>query len=261
MRLSGNVKQFQYDKTELGEDIYTQYITHPDTQLYGTDAAGKGGYYKYVNPTQKYTRLFINDEDDVQVALKVPRLSAHCFSKPDQFFRTVVNNLLYDKRFEVYNTAGINNSWMLTRFDYLGLVPDELNMGIDELTPLSQFIFDTVVKNLCRWNLVIGLEDNMNFMKINTNLYNTYKHEKYYPQTMYATNAKYNGIQTTSSGTITSFNAKENVKKITEEWYVMSTEFIDYKPFSIEKKTNSTSNYYATHGCGGLQSIAIKYPG
>ena len=194
MTLVGNVEEFIEDNSVLGYDIYPHFGKHYDkTELYGTDASGKYGYYRFVNPTQKYTKLFINDADGVEVALHVPRLSAKVIDGSN-YYKAVVENLMTNQKYKMYNASGVPNGWMYSCFDLLWVIPnDNFDFG-DGVSPFSRFIFDTLVKNLCRWDLVIGLEDNMNFSKINTSMFETDGHEKFYPQTAYAHNAKYTGL-------------------------------------------------------------------
>ena len=241
LELIGDIKSKQIpiqaiDSKLTLNTIAKSFQKHEKTHLYATNAAGEGGYYKFINPTQKYTKLFINDEDNVEVAFQVPRLGAKCFTDSAKYFETVLTSLTTDKKYADYNTSGIANGWMLTKFDYISLVPEELHMGDDELTPLSQFIFDTVVRNLCRWNLVIGLEDNMSLMKISTILQKQKYGADMQPQTLYAKSCGNNGICGTKNNVSGIYLSKNPYYSFEETYAVKTASFSTWNPFSVTKK-------------------------
>lgn len=232
MNLTGDIGSFNHKGDSVLSDFYKYTKTiHLGAHIAYQDANEQGGYYKFTNPTQKYTKLFINDEDSIEKELTTPRLSAYLLERKEGFIKRICTNLNNTEDFDIYCTHKINNGWMLSRFDIINLVPDELNMGSDVIPPMSRFMFDTLVKNICKWDLIISLEDNMNFHYINTNLYQTYDTEEYFPQTLYAANGKWNGLlekdtlkqitHTTVNDSVQTFKGTYNVSTMVVTDYIV----------------------------------------
>ena len=224
MDLTGDISGFNHKGDSVLSDFYKYTKTiHLSAHIAYQDANEEGGYYKFSNPTQKYTKLFINDEDSIEKELTTPRLSAYLLERKEGFIKRICTNLNNNEDFDIYCTHKINNGWMLSRFDLINLVPDELNMGSDVIPPMSRFMFDTLVKNICKWDLIISLEDNMNFHYINTNLYRTYGSEEFYPQTLYAANGKWNGLLESGSFKAITHNTVNDSAQTFKGTYNVST--------------------------------------
>lgn len=178
-----NVDDLEVESTIITgrSDWMLDVSTHGVTEVYLKNADGSGGYYKYVNPTQKYTRLFINDEPEIEVALKIPKMSADI---NDDFKKNALKNmfthLTTDKNYQYYNVYSHVNRNLFTSMDYLNTTPVGFEQ-VDNVAPLARYIFEALIQNSCKWNLVIPLEETMNFHKINT----TIGDKTHYPQSIW----------------------------------------------------------------------------
>lgn len=167
------------DDNELNDDSTTdesdalEWMTKTslcdETMIYGEDADGSGGYMKYVNPTQKYTRQFINDEGYIEVALKLPRLSAGI---TETFTKTFLKNIFTSLQKSVYqnfNVFSINNKNLLTSIDYIYITPFGFDQ-IDNVSPIARYIFEVLIQDSCKWTLTFPIENTMSMSKINSRI-------------------------------------------------------------------------------------------
>lgn len=152
----------------VAHDVRKAYFANP------TDAAlGIGGTLRYANPTQKYTYELLNDTDENggTLTFKLPLLSTDI---NDIFRRTFLRNaveLLTTKKeneeFDLYRTV---NKDLFTSFDYMTMIAGP-NMFIedyeDEVYPLAKYIYQSLIKQSCRWSITVPLMNTVSMSQIN----------------------------------------------------------------------------------------------
>ena len=144
--------------------IYFKAAT--ETQKYGQNADGTGGFYKFKNPTQFMTATFINDLDDVSIALPMARMSAHYTGTT--IISTLYHNLTTEKHNEIFLTSKSINGDLFNAPMLLSYIPPTMSMGDDFTTPIARFMYDGMITNSCNWSVSIGLDSTMSTSKINS---------------------------------------------------------------------------------------------
>lgn len=172
------------DVTGVNDDSWMENtLLYDKMETYGQNADGKGGFLKYINPTQKYTRQFINDENNVEVAFQMPRLSAGIDESFTKNFLKNILNALQQKDYQFYNVFASNNKELFTSIDYLYITPKGFEQ-VDNVSPIARYIFEILVQHSCKWYLTFPVENTMSMSKINYNilLYDDGKDKKILPQ-------------------------------------------------------------------------------
>jgi hypothetical protein len=158
-------------------DWMSEISTHPETEVFMKTAdINNPGYYKYVNPTQKYTSQFINDKPMIQVTLKIPILSAEINEKFKtraiiDMFETLTGT---GSEYQIFNVYAHMNRNLFSSIDYLNYSTKDF----ENISLLARYVFMALIQNSCKWSLVVPLEESMNFHKINANIPN----KIFYPQ-------------------------------------------------------------------------------
>ena len=192
-----------------------------DLEIYGQNERGTGGFVKYVNPTQKYTRLFINDTQYVQVLFQMPRLSASVNETFRKTFLKTILNQLQTSAYQFNNVFAHVNKNFLTSIDYIYITPNGFEQ-VDRVSPIARYVFEVLVKNACKWYLTFPIENTMSLMKINSVILSTTSsvsnNKKFLPQYIWANseNVNLDVAGGASSGKYeTSENAYVGIKKYT----------------------------------------------
>ena len=162
---------------EKDEDWMTKTSLYDKTEVYAQATDGTGGYQKYVNPTQKYTRQFVNDENNVEVAFQMPRLGAAVNEKFTKNFLKNIFAILQTEDYQFNNIFVNKNKNIFTSIDYIYLTPKGFEQ-LDNVSPISRFIFEILVKDSCKWYLSFPVENSMSFMKINSVIMSTSSNDK-----------------------------------------------------------------------------------
>ena len=172
------------DVTGVDDETWMEKtLLYDKTETYGQSADGKGGYLKYINPTQKYTRQFINDENNVEVAFQMPRLSADIDESFTQTFLKNILNALQKTDYQFYNVFSTDNKNIFTSIDYLYITPKGFEQ-LDNVSPIARYIFEVLIQYSCKWYFTFPIENTMSMSKINYNilLYNDGKDKNILPQ-------------------------------------------------------------------------------
>lgn len=141
-----------------------------ETMIYGKNPDGSGGFMKYVNPTQKYTRQFIYDEDNIEVALELPRLSAGITKTfTSTFLKNIFISLQNKNDYQHFNVFSIKNKNLLTSIDYIYITPPGFEQ-IDNVSPIARYIFEVLIQYSCKWILTFPIENTMSMSKINSRI-------------------------------------------------------------------------------------------
>ena len=128
------------------------------------------GTEKYVNPTMKYTSLFLNDLGSAALPFAMPKISASMYDDFNKrFLPLLMNSLLNDENMEKYNVYNVNNSNLMTFLDFMTTIPPELKDKVADKTvpPLSSFMYVCMVLNSCKWTLTFPIDNTMSMGKIN----------------------------------------------------------------------------------------------
>lgn len=172
------------DVTGVDDETWMEKtLLYDKTETYGQSADGRGGYLKYINPTQKYTRQFINDENNVEVAFQMPRLSADIDESFTQNFLKNILNTLQKTDYQFYNVFSTDNKNIFTSIDYLYITPKGFEQ-LDNVSPIARYIFEVLIQYSCKWYLTFPIENTMSMSKINYNmlLYENGKNKNILPQ-------------------------------------------------------------------------------
>ena len=192
-----------------------------DLEIYGQNERGTGGFVKYVNPTQKYTRLFINDTQYVQVLFQMPRLSASVNETFRKTFLKTILNQLQTSAYQFNNVFSHVNKNFLTSIDYIYITPNGFEQ-VDHVSPIARYVFEVLVKNACKWYLTFPIENNMSLMKINSVILSTTSSisnsKKFLPQYIWANSENMNrelANMNAATSYYTGKNAYVGIKKYT----------------------------------------------
>lgn len=189
---------------------------HDKTKVYAQNIDGKGGFKKYENPTQKYTSQFINDDDNIEVAFQMPRLSAEISNEFTKNFLKNAFELLQTKNYMFFNIYATNNKNIFTSFDYMTLTPKGFEQ-LDNVSPIARYMYEILIKDSCKWFITLPIESTMSMYKINHNIlkYDDGKNKAVLPQYIWSD----------------SKNVTFEVKNIKPYINIDSSlEFTDYKP-------------------------------
>lgn len=160
----------------ISEDLEVYYDNVHDKTL------RINAHVRYVNPTKKYTDIYFNSYDEMLIPFKMPRLSADINGTfKSTFIKNAFNALLENKEFNVYDT---NNSLIMTSFDFMTMIPPQLEEFVIEhnVFPLARFMYKILIEYSCKWELIIPLNNIMSCSIINSQLMTKYKNKKYLPQ-------------------------------------------------------------------------------
>ena len=169
----------QLHETEISADKITgsnnkefwmkQNKQHDELYLNNIGADGNG-YLKYVNPTRKYTFPLLKDAECPDEKFSLPRLGVNMSG----LFQ---NDLLYNlwmmltenKDYSSYSIYLSTNSTMFNSFDYISCIPENYQL-INRVSPTCQFVYDVVLAEALKWQLIFPIDNTMTMTKINNNI-------------------------------------------------------------------------------------------
>ena len=161
------------------------------------------GTLKYINPTRKYTYQLMNDEACPEESFQLPKMSADMSNtfKNDLLFNLTTSLMSKSEdtiKYSIYNT---NYKYFMYSTDYINTAPESFEL-INNISPTSQFVYNMLLVNGLKWNMILPIDNTMTMSKINKRCEDLVG-ENYEPQYIWAgneTQAKHNQKQITTTG-------------------------------------------------------------
>ena len=146
---------------ELNDELEIYYNSNTDKSLQ------LNGMVRYVNPSKWITKILCYDTDEFVISSTIDRLSAELLGS--NFIETLFNTL-NDSENIGYNSYNTNNSHLFTVFDYIVQTPYSLDDYQTEsgVSPVSKFVYEVLISNSTKWNLIIPLITENSLVSINT---------------------------------------------------------------------------------------------
>lgn len=162
--------------------------------FYNTNAdatAELNGYVRYVNPTQRFTREFLNDIEFMELPFTTPALNAgiNATFKANFLYNAfeVLTTKPENEKYDVFRTKNKN---LMTCIDFMTLTPPELDeWQVDkQLPPLARYIYAILIQNACKWKLSLPINSAVTMSQINAMIMNDKNNKKLLPQYIWTRN-------------------------------------------------------------------------
>ena len=161
------------------------------------------GTLKYTNPTRKYTYQLLNDEACPEESFQLPKMSADMSNtfKNDLLFNLTTSLMSRNEDMVKYSIYNTNYKYLMYSTDYISTAPESFEL-INNISPTCQFIYNMLLVNGLKWNMILPIDNTMTMSKINKHCEDLVG-ENHEPQYIWAGNeaqVKHNQKQIASTG-------------------------------------------------------------
>ena len=203
--------------------------SHDETEMYypggaSTIAQNNGatkGRTKYVNPTKKYTSLFLMDDDTAYdfTDFTMPLLSAEMTENCKKSLILDLYKGIIDDKWKECNPSALYNKNIMCSSMIATMKHETLRGGLNaQSSAFVQYIYNILIVDMTKWKLIFPMNTTMSFGSINQKLMETNKQESdnaYLPQ-----------YQWCRHDAIINAKADENLSEIKEGTKQVTTESV-----------------------------------
>lgn len=108
------------DNIISGEERMLSTLLCSEMEIYSKQADGTCGFIKFINPTQLYTSLILNDFTNSKTEFQMDKLSAIMFASfQREFLQKSITNLLTEPDYKSYNIYNHKNKAIFNSMDYI----------------------------------------------------------------------------------------------------------------------------------------------